>query len=250
MSLSTATIERRLDAKNAYLRDVAERLHRTTEVLVNMILIDDHPVETALADAADGFDLVVIASRRPGLIKRIWAPSVADRIRRNLQCPTLIVRGSALPVEFTSTPTIRNVLLPLNGSALSSRILEPASALAVAGGASMTLLNVQDETWTSGHFVHDTPAGYLIGTAKAIRSKVPVTAHILRSDERIADAVVRFSELCGADLLAVAPGGGNALSRFLRGSVTDGILRNSSLPILVLGPLRQEASPEVITVFP
>lgn len=250
MSLSMATIERRLDRKNAYLRDLAERLRRASDILVNTMLIDDHSAEKALADAAGGFDLVVMSSRRPGLLQRIWAPSVATRIGRAMSCPTLVVRGAPTPVDFSASSLPRNILLPLDGSVRSARILAPALALATESGAALTLLNVQNETWSSGHFEHDTPSGYLLGTAKTVTRKVPVTAHVLTTEVRTADAISDFAKECGADLIAVATSGGNALSRLWRGSVADALLRKSNLPILVLGPRQTEAVPRVLSVFP
>lgn len=249
MYSSLATSERRKEEKQEYLRDVANRIAHTNSVAVETILIDSADTEDSLVLATESADLVVMASRRRGFLRRLWSYSVADALRRRLRVPVLIVRGHPSPVDLTADPIARNILIPLDGSTVAARILAPATAIGGLEGATFTLLNVQNQEWTNGTFEHTSPSGYLSGIARDVREVVPVVnAHVVTTDRPISTALTSFAEGRKVDLIAIATQSDSGMTRLLRGSITDRLIRQTDLPILSLGIDVKWNRPEVTTV--
>ena len=97
MHSSVETNERRRDEKHQYLRDVANRIALTTAVKLETILIESADTEDSLVKATACADLVVMTSRRRGLLRRLWSYSVADALRPRLRVPVLFVRAIGRP---------------------------------------------------------------------------------------------------------------------------------------------------------
>jgi nucleotide-binding universal stress UspA family protein len=98
---------------------------------------------TAILERAPREDsgLILMATHGRGGISRWRLGSVADKVMRLAPCPTLLVRppeaGKAIGgVHF------QHLLVPLDGSRLAERALEPATDLALATGAKLTLVRV------------------------------------------------------------------------------------------------------------
>ena len=230
------TNERRMREKRKYLLEVADRIARHDPVAVETILIDGNDTVDSLMQATAGADLTVIASRRRGFFRRLWSYSVGDALRRRLRVPALFVRGYPSPVDLTGDPIARNILIPLDGSTRAERILGPATAIGRLEGAALSLLNVQNSEWTSGIFEHTSPAGYLIGIARDVRkSGSVVDAHLVTTERSLVRAVTSFAESRKADLIALATRSDRGITRLLRGSLTDRLIRRTDLPILLLG---------------
>ena len=71
-----------------------------------------------------------------GLLSRAWLGSVADRLVRQLPMPMLLVRPHETdPADITNPPSIKHVLIPLDGSELSECIVPHALALGRLMGA-------------------------------------------------------------------------------------------------------------------
>jgi nucleotide-binding universal stress UspA family protein len=246
---SFETNERRKREKGNYLLDVVDRIARTDFVTVEAILIDGNDTEDSLLKATASADLVVMASRRRGFFRRLWTYSVADSLRRRLQVPVLFVRGYPSPVDLTGDPIARHILVHLDGSTVAERILGPATAIGRLEGAALTLLNVQNSTWTSGIFEHTNPPGYLIGIARDVRKAGSVVdAHLVTTERPLVRAVTSFAESRKADLIALATRSERGITRLLRGSLADRLIRRTDLPILLLGIDVERERAEVTTV--
>jgi nucleotide-binding universal stress UspA family protein len=249
MHSSVETNERRRDEKHKYLRDVANRIALTTTVKLETILIESADTEDSLVKATACADLVVMASRRRGLLRRLWSYSVADALRPRLRVPVLFVRGYRTAVDLTSDPIPRHILIPLDGSTHAERILDPAIAIGQLEEAKFTLVNVQNHEWTSGTFEHTNPTGYLLGIAQNVSKSVSaVIAQILTTDRSLTAALTAFAEGRKIDLIAIATRSDGGMTRLLRGSVTDQLIRRTDLPILLLGIDIVHKRTEVTTV--
>jgi nucleotide-binding universal stress UspA family protein len=249
MHTSIETNERRKHEKEKYLRDVANRIASTDLVALETILIESADLEDSLVTATAHADLVVLASRRRGFFRRLWSYSVADELRRRLLVPVLSVRGYPSPVDLTGDPMARHILIPLDGSPFAERILGPATAIGRLKEAKFTLMNVQNREWTSGSFEHTNPPGYLIGVARDVRKLVPaVEAQIVTTDRPLSSAVTSFAERRNVDLIALTTRSDRGLTRLLRGSIADKLIRRTDLPILFLGIDVERKRAEVTTV--
>ena len=87
-------------------------------------------------------DLVVMTVIGPGLGIRLWVGSVADELVRWLPMPLLLLRSQEPAPEMGREPTIKQMLLPLDGSEAAEQVVEPAAALGTLMQAEFTLLRI------------------------------------------------------------------------------------------------------------
>jgi nucleotide-binding universal stress UspA family protein len=249
--------ERMLEDERAYLGTVAERLRAAGDVRVEATLIDGAITESvpdlitgrALAVAAD---LVVMTTHGRGGIVRFWLGSVADELVRRLPMPVLLLRPDqgtqAQPVE----PVLRNILVPLDGSANAEAILKDVLVLGKAMQSDLTLLRVVEPLMVARH-LPTAPAVRELDDALIDQLRTDAQAYLEQVAERLAGqslkahvrvvvapqaAVAILEEACHeqADLIAMATHGRHGLARLLVGSVADKVLRGATTPVLVYRP--------------
>lgn len=241
--------ERRKRDKQDYLRDIASRIFRADDVKLETVVIDSDDTVDALFQATVGADLVVMASRRRSLFLRLWSRSAADGLRKHLRLPLLLVRGYSSPVDLTADPFPRHILVPLDGTSAAERVLEPTLALGRLDGSALTLLNVQNDEWPSNGFQHTSPIGYLGWVAREVKDCLPiVSAHVMSTDERVVPAILSFTKGRHVDLIAMTTQSDGGLSRLLRGSTVDELIRRTHAPILILANEPQKKRVGVTTV--
>ncbi len=233
--------------KQDYLWATADRIAHTDSVTVETILVEGSDTVESLIKGAEGADLIVMASRRRGFLRRLLSPSVADGLRHGLPKPVLLVRGYSFPADLTGDPIARRILVPLNGSSLAERIVEPVMQIGGLEATALTLLNVQNAEWTNGVFEHTTPPGYLFGVARKLKRTLPVVdARIVTTDWAISRAITSYAEEHKMDLIALAAPVDERVPKFLRRNVVDALVRQTDLPILALGvdvaPKREEVT--------
>ena len=144
------------------------------------------------------------------------------------------------------------ILICLDGSSLAEQILPYAAEQALRFNSKVVLLQVLDVpstiAWIQGA-APDTDirtedsqtaarkAGeYLESISESLRAKgldaKEEVIHHLSADQAIVDYAVKN----GVDLIAITTRGRSGMVRTLLGSVADFVLRESSLPILVIRP--------------
>ncbi len=243
--------------ENASLQDAARRLdgesfrQLTTELL-------DGEVAAALSARAADTDLVVMTTHGRGPLGRFWLGSVADQLIRVLPVPVLLVRPRESLPEFSREPDCKRMLLPLDGTPLSERILEPALEVGTLLGSSFTLVRVvkpaliENYLPESGTFVGMTDSmldrlselqrgverearSYLETVAGRLADRgVKVQTRVL-VEEQPAAGILREAET-DADVIALATHGRRGLPRLLLGSVADKLVRGCALPVLLYRP--------------
>jgi nucleotide-binding universal stress UspA family protein len=255
------TLEDTLDSKarereRAYLDEVIKRLAPVSTTPVSSALLEG-PIADALHEqaVATGVDLVVLTTHGHGPLARFWLGSVADELVRRLPMPLLLVRPQEEAPDLAREQVLQHVLIPLDGTALAERILEPAVALGTVMQADYTLLRVLDPLVTAGH----DPAGYPISglVPEALKQlQVEAEAYLERTAKRLraqslrvrtrvvvgshpAVAILEEASANPTDLIALETHGRRGLNRLLLGSVADKVLRGSSTPVLVHRPADQ-----------
>jgi nucleotide-binding universal stress UspA family protein len=121
------------------LEPVAERFRRRGRDIEIVVRFGD-PAEEILTAAA-GADLIVMTTQGRGTTGRALFGSVADRVCRHADTPTLLVRAAAAQAV---RPQFAQIVVPLDGSPLAERALPPATALAACLGLSVRLLRIVD----------------------------------------------------------------------------------------------------------
>ncbi len=139
----------------------------------------------------------------------------------------------------------KRILVPVDGSKTSDAALDQAIGLAKEQKADLRVIYVVDEA----SIIAGSEYGDMIGlektqidVGKRVLEKVKglypqAETQILETDsvgQKISDAIVRDAESWKADLIVSGTHGRTGLSHLLMGSVAEGIVRASKVPVLLV----------------
>ncbi len=148
----------------------------------------------------------------------------------------------------------KQILVPLDGSALAEMSIPHAISLAYATSSTITLLRsvpplymtlpmaggfpASSEVWEAAAEEPEHAREYLAGLAARIRSEVDdlvIETEVVDGDP--ASAIVHYAEQHpGIKLIAMATHGRSGVSRWIFGSVAEKILQSSPVPLLIVRP--------------
>lgn len=144
----------------------------------------------------------------------------------------------------------KKILVATDGSKLSRRAVEAASALAVESGAVLTLVRVvppYQKTFLDGSSVLSIKEMTAIekeweGLAQASLDqllKTTVSRHlsvntVVTKSSNVSDALLKVAKKAKADLIVMASHGRGGIKRVLIGSETLQVLTHSEIPVLVI----------------
>ena len=203
-------------------------------------------------------DLIVMATHGRGGLSRAWLGSVADGLVRHTPVPVLLVRpGAEWPGDLVE-PLFRRVLIPLDGSATATEVLDRAVRLGTPDATVYTLLTVvvplplpgyqhpagatdDDRPFTLQQ--RDAALAHLSALADELRgSGTRVETRVVVHD-RPAQAILDEADAQRVDAIALSTHGRGVVARRLLGSVADKILRGAAVPVLVYRPERAGEEP-------
>jgi nucleotide-binding universal stress UspA family protein len=209
-----------------------------------VVVLDKPPADAIVAEGR-GADAIVVGSRGYGALGRLVLGSVSRTVVRRASCPTLVVRSR--PRE------IRRFVLGLDGSANSRRAVDFLARLepprgghinlvcalepmrvgslglmpaSVRGPLARELTTAQDQQTQTArrHLASATTilkrAGW--GVRSAIRWGIPL------------DALLGAARDAGAHVIVIGARGTGGVARMLLGSVAEGVLSRSRVPVLVV----------------
>ena len=140
-----------------------------------------------------------------------------------------------------------HILVPIDGSETSMQAVSKASGLALAFGSRITLVHVVDNYPFIG-----VGADYMLGqneyitaaidsaNAALARGVAALAAEGLHSDQRVIEGhvvhegIVDTATIVGADLIVMGSHGRTGLEKLLLGSVTQRVLQDAKVPVLVV----------------
>lgn len=243
------------ESERDYLQKIGQRASSEARVRVDTVLLDGTPGDaiSRLAGKIDATFIVVSTSGRTGL-SRAWIGSTADWLVRFAPVPVLLVhqpQADAGPRAWSG----RHVLVPLDGSERSEKILPEALRLVRVGEARLTLLSVVAPVVRSLG-LHGAPGASLgrdeqrtLALMRETKDSLERLADRLRHDEpelqveteviaseSVAGAILERARDEGVDTVAMCSRGRGA-SRLLVGSVADKLLRAFPGVLLLLGPV-------------
>jgi nucleotide-binding universal stress UspA family protein len=258
-----ASLENPLEAEarhkaRSYLDGVVQRIAAVSPVPAAATLLDGPVAESLCRQAVTtGVDLVVMTVVGAGPWSRLWLGSVADELVRRLPMPLLLLRPQESAPQLAGEPTIKQILLPLDGSAAAEQVVEPAAALGTLTQAEFTLLRVVSpvvpasdaESGLQGQQsqgreeqLQAEAQAYLDGVAERLRAaSVPVRTRIVFHEHPA--AAILDAHANDIDLIAFTTRGHRALPWLFLGSTADKVLRGASTPVLVQRP-RDPSVPE------
>ena len=229
------------DEALAYLRHVQEE--QVPQLTAELVIEFGSAADSILEQAHDHqVDLIVMSSHgRSGLNRWVYG-SVAERILSQAQCPTLIINAR----QQAWQPVPKKILVPLDGSELAERALNPVCDLALALGSEVHLLRVT----TSGHMSLETDSMaevfsdiegqeiddarvYLEQAAAALEAVEAVTAVVVTKGS-VAEAIVDYAAENDIELIVMSSHGRTGLRRWVYGSVAEKVLRSSCCASMIV----------------
>ena len=141
------------------------------------------------------------------------------------------------------------ILVPLDGSPLAERALEPALEMARTAGSEIILLEaVQDSLAAVPEARYHVPPGdtyrsaissmkYLRDIACRLRPHVgKVRCHVAEGDPT--DAILSFAHKENVDIIVMGTHGRTGLSRVMMGSVAEKVTKTTHRPVMLVKPDR------------
>ena len=150
----------------------------------------------------------------------------------------------------------KKILIPLDGSTFAEQALLRAGALAAAHHATVVLVTVHhvptpnfapDGVWldVSGleTELRTQQQQYLEKIAAELRTTCSIVVDVALLDAPITASICAYAQAHDVDLIALTTHGRTGFSRAWLGSVADGIVRHSVVPVLLLRPHLPGTSP-------
>jgi nucleotide-binding universal stress UspA family protein len=212
------------------------------------------PIETAVVTgkpensiiqfaAENDIDLIILSTHgRSGLTR--WSfGRVAEKVLRRSPCPTVILRSrqKIAPEQF------RRILVPLDGSVLAERVLEPAMEMTAVLNLNLIVMRVVEKERFPG-FGYD--------GSEAAREEDEAQAYLREIHDRLAaqgvscqtaitfgaaaDEIVDFAEAEDVDIIMLSSRGKAGFDAWMFGSVAEKVMQGAACATLVI---RQEPFP-------
>jgi nucleotide-binding universal stress UspA family protein len=181
---------------------------------------------------------------------RVWAMgSVADKVVRNLDIPTLLIRVKAerMPKE---KGIIKRILLPLDSSDASKIAMPYALDLAKKLNASITLFSMAQTVYSRNMDSMGAGVGvnwdaidsatekytneYLQSVVDTMKADGISANHVAVLGIDAANEILELEKKIPADLVVMATRGRSPVARWAFGSVAEKVLREGKTPLLVI----------------
>lgn len=230
----------------ALLRDMKMTLREVDNIPCETRVLVAEPSQAIVEFAAEMVpDLLVLGPHRRQLFRDIFVGTTAERTIRNATCPVLMV--NAAPVA-----AYRKVLLTTDLSKASHDALEIYAKAALTSGASHSVLHLFDAPMLqlatasalteqeAKHYIEDVE-GKAASALSSFMGGIGIggVQPLLRQNATAANhEILAAAAEITADLIVVANKEKRGLERLLLGSVTETVLRDSTIDVLVIPPMR------------
>lgn len=187
------------------------------------------PVITAIDQAAQEEDLIVMSTNGRSGLKRLFIGSVASGVIQLCDTPVLLLRPTG---DWRSRGTsFQRLLVALDGSENAERILPYVRLLAQKYGSDVLLLTVPVGIISENYLNH--LRDYLEKVANALQL-VGVPARTQLTDYGgPARTIVRVCQTEMADLIMLATHGRGGFDRLMVGSVADRVIQQMPCPVFL-----------------
>ena len=240
----------------SYLREVQARLTSATDNDVEVEVVTSPPAEAILAAADKAHpDLIAMTTHGRSGVSRWVLGSVATKVLHATHTPMLAVRPPSEGKQGES-PDLARVLVPHDGSELSASALPFAVDLAKPLGASIVLFHSVVEpilAYPAAETMAPDPRvfeelksrarDFLTSAANDLADE-GVKADTVVSVGNATDGIVWAADRENAGLIVMSTHGRSGVGRWVMGSVTDAVVRRTSLPVVIVRPSTgEEISP-------
>jgi nucleotide-binding universal stress UspA family protein len=217
---------------------------------VSAEVVNGEPVKTIFDYVQQkGINLAAITTRGASGI-RVWAMgSVADKVVRGIGIPTLLIRVKEKQVP-AAKEVFRKFLVPLDRSDASQMSVPYAVEMAKKLNASITLFSMAQTVYAQNLDGMGVGAGvnwdsidkaseqyseeYLEGIEAKIKSQGVKVDHVAVLGIDAANEILELEKKISPDLVVMATRGRSPVARWAFGSVAEKVLREGSLPLLLV----------------
>jgi nucleotide-binding universal stress UspA family protein len=227
-----------------YLTTEAEKL-TAAGFTADFVVRQGRPAEEVLEEIHAGdIDLVVMSTHGRSGIERFRLGSVADKIVRASECPTLVIGPNV--VGDLSAYKIGSIAVPVDGSAIAEESLPVAAYIARQTGASIRLVRavtLPPLTAADGfgpvdiggtlQMLEEAAIDYLEKQKASLDTGHPVETAVITGAS--AEQIVHHLRNHPVSLVVMTSRGRGGIARAALGSVTDRTLQGPA-PVLVLRP--------------
>lgn len=170
-------------------------------------------------------NLIIMGSQGASGIKEVLVGSNTEKVVRHSDVPVLVIKHNPILLDF------ENVVFACDFSDEAVTPYLNAKTTLDKLGAKMHLVyvNSPDGNFKSSSEIDKKVADFL---KKADGNLDSLNTVNVVSDYSIEKGILNFSNVIGADLIAVATHGRKGLSHFFEGSVSEDIANHSTLPVM------------------
>ena len=202
------------------------------------------------AAAADKQTLIAMATHGRSGLDRWLLGSVAEKVLRAAANPTLAVRAKEEKNPNWGIATLKRILVPLDGSELSERILPYVEGLAKNHDLEVNLIGVYggplvaggtgDGLYSSGQInslittIRAETVAYLAMKTDELKQKDLKKVAFSAKEGLAADEIITTAQEIPDTLIAMCTHGRSGVQRWMLGSVTETVVRHSDVPVLVV----------------
>jgi len=202
------------------------------------------PASEVIVECAERTQVALIAMATHGYsgLKRWALGSVTDKVVHASTTPVLVVR--AMDGIAASSPAIKRILVPLDGSDLARQALPLATELAMCANAEVMLLTAVVPpisgapsgipAYNDALMALSDPLLEELGTLAGELQQQQVPIRPVAASGLPAETIVDQAVRRHADLIVLASHGYSGLRRWVLGSVTDKVMRAATTPVVVV----------------
>lgn len=238
-------VEDAVRASEKYLEAIAGTL---SAAKIKTVVDTGRPEEVIIEKAAaEQNTLITMATHGRSGMNRWLLGSVAEKVLRGAKDPVLLIRAR----EVTRTedePTLKSLIVPLDGSDLAERVLPTAIELAKPRDLEIVLIRTYNIPTTAYAGVEgyalpiddllkgmrDEACAYLEAKVADVKKLGVARVSFAAKEGLPADEIISFAKNVPGGLIAMSTHGRSGVRRWVLGSVTETVVRHSENPVLVI----------------
>jgi nucleotide-binding universal stress UspA family protein len=238
-------VEDAVRASEKYLEAIAVTL---SAAKIKTVVDTGRPEEVIIEKAAaEQNTLITMATHGRSGMNRWLLGSVAEKVLRGATDPVLLIRAR----EVTRTedePTLKSLIVPLDGSDLAERVLPTAIELAKPRDLEIVLIRTYNIPTTAyvgveGYAlpiddllkgIRDEACAYLENKVADVKKLGVARVSFAAKEGLPADEIISFAKNLPGGLIAMSTHGRSGVRRWVLGSVTETVVRHSENPVLVI----------------
>ena len=238
-------VEDAVRASEKYLEAIAGTLRAAK---INTVVDTGRPEEVIIEKAAaEQNTLITMATHGRSGMNRWLLGSVAEKVLRGATNPVLLIRAREV-IRTEDEPTLKALIVPLDGSDLAEGVLPTAIELAKRRDLEIVLIRTYNIPTTAYAGVEgyalpmddllkgmrDEACAYLENKVGDVKKLGVARVSFAAREGLPADEIISFAKNLPGGLIAMSTHGRSGVRRWVLGSVTETVVRHSDNPVLVI----------------